>query len=140
MTSIDEVLYCFDELNHVVIATVDGNKPKLRPMTLVKHENVFYFATGSAATKVKQLDQNPELELILQWKEETNNGYIRVEGTAIQEKAKDTIIQLYNKFEYFGKLWESPEDPTLIVYKVTPRIFDYMKPGEWASVQIKTGN
>ncbi len=140
MASIDEVLNCFKELNHVILATVDGDKPKLRPMTLVKHDSVFYFATGSEATKVKQLDQNPEVEIILQWKDESNNGYIRIEGTAKRENARETITQLYNRFDYFGKLWKSPDDPTLAIYSVNPRVYDYMKPGEWASVQIKTGN
>jgi hypothetical protein len=29
------------------------------------------------------------------------------------------------------------DDPTLVVYKIYQRIFDYMKPGEWASVQVE---
>ena len=140
MATIDEVLHRFKELNHVVLATVDGDKPKLRPMTLVKHKDTFYFATGSNATKVNQLSQNPEVEFILQWKEEPNNGYIRVEGTALREKSIETITSLYNKHYYFGKLWEGPDDPTLIVYRVEPRVYDYMKPGDWASIIVKAGD
>lgn len=118
------------------MATVDGDKPRLRPMTLVLVDEKFYFATDTSANKVKQMDMNPEVEFILQWKEEPNNGYIRVSGVVEKEEDMNTKTMLYNKFEYF-KMWESPSDPSLVVYKVKPSLYDYMKPGEWASVQIE---
>ena len=136
MVSKQEVLDCFEEFNRVILATVDGDKPRLRPVTMVFVDEVFYFATDSSANKVKQLDGNPEIEFILQLKEESNNGYVRVNGKAIKVKEIDTITMLYNKFEYF-KMWKSPSDPTLMVYKVEPSMYDYMKPGEFASVLIE---
>ncbi len=137
MVKLEEVLSHFKPLNHVVIATVDGDKPRLRPMTFVHNKDVFYFATGSDAEKVKQLNTNPEVEIILQWKEEPNNGYIRISGRAIKEASIEVITELYKTYDYFNKLWESPKDPTLVVYRVEPRVYDYMKPGEWASVRFE---
>jgi uncharacterized pyridoxamine 5'-phosphate oxidase family protein len=137
MVSLDEVLELFRDLNHVVLATVENNSPRLRPMTMVMHNGSFYFATGSSAKKVRHLEENPEGEFILQWKEESNNGYIRVRGKANKVKDLETISGLYNRFEYFSKLWKSPTDPTLVVYNVEPSLYDYLKPGEWESVQIK---
>ena len=127
----------FRDLNYVVLATVETNSPRLRPMTMVMHNGSFYFATGSSAEKVRHLKENPEVEFILQLKEEPNNGYIRVRGKANKEKDVETISGLYNRFEYFSKLWESPTDPTLVVYNVEPSLYDYMKPGEWASVRVE---
>ncbi len=137
MTSLTEVIDKFGTLNHVVIATVEGTRPRLRPMTLVRHGASFYFATGSNANKVKQLESNPQVEIILQWKEGANNGYIRLDGKAVKETNVETIAQLYHRFEYFSKLWKSPDDPTLVVYRVEARRYDYMKPGEWTSVKIE---
>ena len=131
-----EIIDKFGPLSHVVIATVEDTSPKLRPMTLVRHGSSFYFATGSDAEKVRQLESNPRVEIILQWKEGKNNGYIRLDGRAEVETDMETVSALYHRFEYFNKLWKAPDDPTLVVYRVEARSYDYMKPGEWASVKI----
>ena len=136
MDILAEVIDKFGTLSHVVVATVEGTSPRLRPMTLVRHGESFYFATGSDAKKARQLEANPGVEIILQWKEEPNNGYIRLDGEAVVEKDAETIAELYNRFEYFSKLWKGPDDPTLVVYRIEARSYDYMKPGEWASVKI----
>ncbi|MFA9435603.1 MAG: pyridoxamine 5'-phosphate oxidase family protein [Candidatus Bathyarchaeota archaeon] len=136
MVSLREVIDKFGTLSHVVLATVEGTKPRLRPMTLVRHGASFFFATGSEANKVKQLESNPQVEIILQWKEEPNNGYIRLDGKAVRETNKETVADLYERFEYLSKLWKGPDDPTLVVYRVEARNYDYMKPGEWASIKI----
>jgi len=136
MASLREVIDKFGTLSHVVLATVEGTKPRLRPMTLVRHGASFFFATGSDADKVKQLESNPQVEIILQWKEEPNNGYIRLDGKAVKETNKETVTELYERFEYLSKLWKGPDDPTLVVYRVEAKNYDYMKPGEWASVKI----
>jgi len=136
MVSLREVINKFGTLSHVVLATVEGTKPRLRPMTLVRHGASFFFATGSETNKVKQLESNPQVEIILQWKEEPNNGYIRLDGKAVRETNKETVADLYERFEYLSKLWKGPDDPTLVVYRVEARNYDYMKPGEWASIKI----
>jgi general stress protein 26 len=136
MVSLREVIEKFGTLSHVVLATVEGTKPRLRPMTLVRHGASFFFATGSEANKVKQLESNPQVEIILQWKEEPNNGYIRLDGKAVRETNKETVADLYERFEYLSKLWKGPDDPTLVVYRMEARNYDYMKPGEWASIKI----
>ena len=136
MVSLREVIDKFGTLSHVVLATVEGTKPRLRPMTLVRYGASFFFATGSEANKVKQLESNPQVEIILQWKEEPNNGYIRLDGKAVRETNKETVADLYERFEYLNKLWKGPDDPTLVVYRVEARNYDYMKPGEWASIKI----
>ncbi len=136
MVSLREVIDKFGTLSYVVLATVEGTKPRLRPMTLVRHGASFFFATGSEANKVKQLESNPQVEIILQWKEEPNNGYIRLDGKAVRETNKETVADLYERFEYLSKLWKGPDDPTLVVYRVEARNYDYMKPGEWASIKI----
>jgi general stress protein 26 len=76
------------------------------------------------------------VEIILQWKEGANNGYIRLDGEAVAETDIETIAALYHRFEYFSKLWKAPDDPTLVVYRVEAQSYDYMKPGEWVSIKI----
>jgi len=52
------------------------------------------------------------------------------------ETDMETVSALYHRFKYFSKLWKAPDDPTLVIYRVEARSYDYMKPGEWASVKI----
>ena len=59
MVSLREIIDKVGTLSHVVLATVVETKPRFRPMTLVRHSASFFFATGSDADKVKQLESNP---------------------------------------------------------------------------------
>ncbi len=137
MVTIQKILSHYKDLNYVVMATVDETKPKLRPITLVKMDESFFFATGADSNKVKQLEMNSEVEILLQWKEVKNNGYIRLEGTVVIEKSLERITNLFNRFEYLNKLWRGAHDPALVVYRVEPKVFDYMKAGAWESVQLE---
>jgi general stress protein 26 len=137
MVTLEDAIRQFSDFNHVVLATVKGRSPRLRPMTMVRHGDSFYFATGINANKVKQLESNPDVEILLQWKEEPNNGYIRLDGKVVKETSIEIVTELYEKFDYFSKLWQGPDDPALVVYRVKVRHYDYMKPGEWASVKIE---
>ena len=115
MISLREVIDKFGTLSHVFLATIERTRPRLRPMPLARHGASFFFATGSDAEKVKQLESTPEVEIILQWKEEPNNGYIRLDGKAVKETNKETVTELYERFDYFSKLWKGPDDLTLVV-------------------------
>jgi hypothetical protein len=82
------------------------------------------------------LNPTPRLRSYSSGRRGGNNGYIRLDGEAVTEKDMETVIALYNRFDYFNKLWKAPDDPTLVVYRVEARGYDYMKPGEWASIKI----
>ena len=55
----------------------------------------------------------------------------------MNETSIETVTELFDKFDYFSKLWKSPGDPALVVYRVKVRQYDYMKPGEFVSMYIK---
>lgn len=124
-------------MNHVVLATSEMDQPRLRPITLIFDDGRFFFATTSTDNKVGQLRCNPKIELILQWKEPPNNGYIRLEGSAEKLEESKLISQLYNGYDFMGKLWTSSADPNLTVYEVKPTAYDYLKPGEWSTHRLK---
>ncbi len=137
MLMLDEVLRHFKPLNQVVLASVEKDQPRLRPVTLVYSENRFFFATQSSDNKVEQLTHNSKIELILQWQEPPNNGYIRLEGLAVKLEDEKLVSELYKSNDFMGKLWSSPVDPDLTVYEITPNVYDYLKPGEWSTHKLK---
>ncbi len=53
MISLREVVDKFGTLSHDVLATVEGTRPRLRPVTLARHGASFFFATGSDAARAQ---------------------------------------------------------------------------------------
>lgn len=137
MIGLEEILSHFKATNHVVLASAEKDQPRLRPVTLVHHGDAFFFATQSSDNKVKQLTENPKIELILMWQEPPNNGYIRVEGEAVKLMDQGLIAELYASYDFMGKLWSGPSDPNLTIYEVKPSVYDYLKPGEWSTLKLK---
>ena len=137
MMGLDEILGHFKATNHVVLASVERDQPRLRPITLVNHGDRFFFATRTSDNKVQQLSENPKIELILMWQESPNNGYIRVEGKAVKLQETGLIQELYAGNDFMGKLWSGPEDPNLTIYEVKPSVYDYLRPGEWSTLRLK---
>ncbi len=137
MIGLDEILRHFEATNHVVLASVEKDQPHLRPVTLIHHGDAFFFATQTSDNKVKQLSENPKIELILMWQEPPNNGYIRVEGIVAKLVDHGLIAQLYETYDFMGKLWSGPSDPNLTIYEVKPAVFDYLKPGEWSTLKLE---
>jgi uncharacterized pyridoxamine 5'-phosphate oxidase family protein len=137
MVTVEEVLGYFKPVNHIILATIDEDQPRLRPITLVHYKKRFFFATQTKDNKVKQLKKNPKIELILLWEEPPNNGYIRVEGTVEKTHDPKLIAELYHEYDFLEKLWNSPVDPNLIVYEVNPMMLDYLKPGEWNTLKLR---
>ena len=137
MVSVDEVKGHFGELCHVVLATQEGEHPRLRPVTLMHYNERLYFATNPASNKAKQLESNPNVEILYQWKEEPNNGYIRISGKVHKVSDIDLVSNLFYTYDFFKKLWSGPDDPSLIIYQIHVDYYDLMKPGEWVSVKIQ---
>jgi len=137
MIGLDEILGHFKATNHVVMASVENDQPRLRPITLVHHRDRFFFATQTSDDKVRQLAENPKIELILMWQEPPHNGYIRVEGKAAKLQETGLIKELYAGNDFMGKLWSGPDDPNLTIYEVKPSVYDYLRPGEWSTLKLK---
>ena len=138
MIPVEEVTEQFQDLNHVVLATIEVTSPRLRPITLMKFKDSFFFATNPTSNKSKHIESNPIVELLLQWKEESNNGYIRVSGKAIKVNDESIVQGLWDYYDYMRKLWSGPVDPSLVIYRIQVQYYDYMKPGEWESIKIET--
>ena len=133
----DEMYSHFEKHSHVILATVEGAQPKTRVITLIRDDDGFFFATGTGSQKIEQIRENPAAEFILTLKDGDNNGYVRGECLAEIVDEKKLVARLFRENEFMGKLWEGPEDPELTIVRLTPRVFHYMKPGEWETTEIR---
>ena len=77
----DEVLKFLKEYGPFYIATVDGDRPKVRPFGFVmKYDGKLWFCTNNRKNVYKQLKENPYFELSAT---SPDNKWIRLSGKAV---------------------------------------------------------
>ena len=133
----ENIFNYFTFLNRIILATVEDDQPRLRPVTLIIHENRFFVTTGTHDNKVSQILENPKVEfLYLIPDEEGNTGYIRGECTAKIIHELQIKKELFEKVPHVSQLWESPEDEKLMVFELIPKMYEFMKPGDFHTTKI----
>lgn len=101
----DEVLKFLTENRVFYVATVDGDKPKVRPFGFVmEYEGKLYFCTNNQKEVFKQLQANPYVEMCSTSAD--GQKWVRIKGKAVfktttQSKAKTLEVmpelkQLYS--------------------------------------------
>jgi uncharacterized pyridoxamine 5'-phosphate oxidase family protein len=134
---IQEIWKSFSGKPHIFLATIEGDQPRVRPVTLVHLQNKLFVTTGSNDAKVKQIKQNPKAEFCLMLEKEERKGTIRGECEARIVENKDVKAEVYNNISFAKEFWRSSEDPNYTLIWLQPKAFEYMKPGSVQAVQIK---
>ena len=134
---IQEVWKSFSGELHIFLATIEGDQPRVRPVTLIRLQNKLFVTTGSNDDKVKQIKQNPKIEFCLMLEREERKGTIRAECEARIVENKDIKAGVYNNMSFAKEFWESPEDPNYTLIRLQPEAFEYMKLGSIQAVKIK---
>lgn len=92
--------------------TVDGNKPKGRPFSFyMLHEGKLIFGTGTHKECYKQMQANPNVEVLAFG----GNEFVRYDGEI--EYLDDPSIKerVFKEFDYMPKLY-NPENGRVIVF------------------------
>ena len=125
-----EVLTHLSGYSSVMLATVDVDGPHVRPITLIEFDNAYWIETGTTSAKIRQIRDNPKVELCLVFADGTNSGYIRLGARA--EIVTDSIIRerVSAHTEFFADYWNGADDPNFTLLRVVPASVEYMRPGE----------
>ena len=101
------------------MATVQGNKPHSRYMTFFNNEFTLYTATSTDTHKVDELQANPNTHILIGYEGKGfGDAYLEIEGTVEQSTDESMKEKVWNKLL---KGWfDGPEDPKLVILKVTP--------------------
>ena len=111
-----------------MIATMDGDQPRLRPVSPVKTDGfTVYIANLRMYHKTAEIEANPRVELCYL---DPDHNQVRITG----------IAEIVNDPALLAEIWESnpllrsylgkPDNPALVVYRIVPGRVRYM--GEWA--------
>jgi uncharacterized pyridoxamine 5'-phosphate oxidase family protein len=132
-----EIIGYFKQMQPVYLATNDGNKPRVRPVTLIWYEEKFWIATGSSDAKVQQLFTNENVEFCLPIRDDKNMGYIRCAGLAkIVEDIGDRILIAEN-IEFIKQFWQDPADPDFILLRIELQEIEYLPIGQMLAKRMR---
>ena len=116
------------EAKFPVLATVDGDQPRVRPVSPVRTDGfVVYVANLRRYGKTAELAANPKAELCY-----TDDGHNQVRITATAEVLTDDALrrEIWEGNPLLRAYLQDIHNPELIIYKFTPSRVRYMK--EWA--------
>ena len=111
-----------------LLATIDGDQPRLRPVSPVKTEGfTIYIANLRLYRKTAEIAANPKVELCY-----VDAGHNQVRLTGIAEVLEDRpqLEEIWQANPLLRQYLGSVDNPQLIVYRIQPTQVRYMQ--EWA--------
>ena len=95
------------------LATVDNDKPKVRPFgTAEIFENHLYIQTGKKKDVFKQIEKNPNVELCA-----FNDGrWIRISGKLIPDDRVEAKKDMLDKNPNLRGMYDENDDNTIVLY------------------------
>jgi len=110
------------------LATIDGDQPRLRPVSPVKtDEFTVYVANLRAYHKTQEIAANPKVELCYL---DDGHNQVRITGTATILTDRGLLEEIWNSNPLLRQYLGSLDNPELIVYLIDPTRVRYMQ--EWA--------
>ncbi|OLS32656.1 MAG: hypothetical protein HeimAB125_06610 [Candidatus Heimdallarchaeota archaeon AB_125] len=115
---IEDVIDYFKTQPLMYLATIDGDKPKVRPMTLIYHKDTCWFVSIAGRKKIKELEANSFVEFAINPQDREDMSTIRGTGKTILIDDAEIRQDLANAIPWFDGYWESAEDPRFYLYKI----------------------
>jgi len=120
----------------VYLATLDGDQPRVRPVTMVQHQGNLFVLTSSSSNKTGQIRRNSKVEVVAPVSHGEDTGYIRFSATATVEERPKIRTELAKAVSFFGNFWESPDDPRYALIRLQPGTIEYLQPGQLHPVRV----
>ncbi len=127
---LQEVWRRFKDFQHVFLATVEDDQPRVRPVTLISFEKRLWITTDTNSRKINQIQRNPKVEFSFIFKEGNKDCCLRVAGLARTIKEKELKAKMANHVDFFNKHWESVDDPSYTLVEIRPSEVTYVSPGK----------
>jgi general stress protein 26 len=132
----EEVRSQFKDFQHVFLATIEGDQPRVRPVTLINFDGKFWVTTDMWSEKVKQIQKNPKVEFSFVFKKGDRDCCIRVTGLAKIVKDKLVKAELARHCDFFSKHWESVDDPSYALLEIFLSEAIYVAPDKATRIKL----
>ena len=126
--------------NLISLATIEGDQPRVRIVSLICLASNFYVITGAwrgaETAKVRQIKENPKVEFCMQVEREGKIGNIKAEATAsiIDDPALKT--KLFKEIELVKNYFRSTEDPNYVLLQIDVKSYEYSIPRKPEVIKI----
>lgn len=95
------------------IATIDGDKPRVRPFGVVNiFEGKLYIQTGKSKKVSKQMQDNPNVEICCF----TEGKWLRLEGKVIRDDRRDAKQSMLDANPILKNMYSADDDNTEVLY------------------------
>lgn len=116
----DKAFQFIKEHKDVALATVDGDKPKIRVFQVMKIENhTLYFATAAHKEINAQLQSNPNVEILGM----SGNISVRISGKAVFDVSDEICQEIYAENPVLPRLYKRYTD--LVYFRVSVAGLDW---------------
>lgn len=111
----DEVLKFLAEAKTFYIATIDGDKPKVRPFgAVMEFEGKLYMCTNNTKDVYKQMVANPNIEVSAT----AGDKWIRLAGKAVFDPRREAKARFLEVSPGLTRLYPSADDPIFAVFYI----------------------
>ena len=120
--------FVMSESKFPMLSSIDGNQPRLRPISPVKTDGfTVYVANLKAYHKTKEIASNPNVELCYL---DSKHDQVRITGVAEVLEDADELQTIWDKNPLLRQYLGTIDNPMLIVYRIVPKQVRFMR--EWA--------
>ena len=126
----EEIWEHFKDYHFILLATSEGDQPRVRPVTLVCLDEKFWILTGTKSEKTKQIQKNPKIEFCLLYQKGENFGYVRAAGLAKIIQDRKTRVTIAEQTDFFSEYWKDSDDPNYTLIELDPTEIEYLRPKE----------
>jgi len=122
------VLQLVQDEKFPVLATIDGEQPRVRPVSPVRTDGfVVYVASLRSSHKTGEIDRNTNVELCYT---SAHHDQVRITGTAERVTDRPLIDEIWDTNPLLRSFLGSPDNPEFVLYRILPRQVRFMR--EWA--------
>jgi len=100
------------------LANIDGDQPRVRPMALIYHEDTCWFVSVAGRDKIKQIENNTNVEFAINPHDDKELSTIRGTGKAVLVDDSEIRKDVASAIPWFDGFWKSSEDPKFYLYKI----------------------
>ena len=119
---------CMAAAKFPMLATCDGDHPRLRPVSPVKTDGfTVYVANLKQYHKTGEIAANPKVELCYM---SPDHDQVRISGVAEVLDDAPVIAAIWESNALLRQYLGTPDNPALIIYRVVPDRVRFMR--EWA--------
>ena len=109
----EEVIKFLKDAGTYYLATVDGDKPRVRPFgTANIFEGKLYIQTGKSKPCSQQMGANPNIEICAM----LDGAWIRIEATAVNDDRVEAKRSMLDAYPMLKERYKAEDDNTNVLY------------------------